>query len=211
VPTPTCPRGGDRPSLWPRALRPERRATATAVASPAATGKRLCRAIVVPRPSVVAPGPTAYSTQLQSAHHPLPARAFSSDIVSRIIYPRGHIASSSCKQYRGRRRIFFVRNPPTISLCETPRISVQRNLPRTSHRCAYDFPRHRWQRRYQRTTTTAAAPPSFCRYVPYSTVMNDYLANLNLSTFIHLWTVTENTGSCRDEHHTRCSLKKNSS
>jgi hypothetical protein len=97
VPTPSCPRGGDRPSLWPRALRPERRATATAVASPAATGKRLCRAIVVPRPFVVAPGPTAYSLQLQSTHHPLPARAIFSDIVNRIPNICAVIVSYRCE------------------------------------------------------------------------------------------------------------------
>lgn len=121
VSTPSCPRGGDRPSLWPRALRPKRRATATTVASPAATGKRLCRAIVVPRPFVVAPGPTAYTIQLQSTHHPLPARAFLPVIVNRIISAR--LSCHRCD--------FVFWNFPQIFFYEISRISVLlRDLPR---------------------------------------------------------------------------------
>lgn len=117
VSTPSCPRGGDRPSLWPRALRPERRATATAVASPAATGKRLCRAIVVPRPFVVAPGPTAYTIQLQSTHHPLPARAFLPGIVSPII--SAWLSCHRCDFIFWNFPQIFLRNLPNF--CSPPR------------------------------------------------------------------------------------------
>lgn len=65
--------GGDRPSLWPRALRPERRATATAVAVAPATGKHFVSRNYCCAASVVAPGPTTTHTEYRIPHVNAPA------------------------------------------------------------------------------------------------------------------------------------------
>lgn len=65
--------GGDRPSLWPRALRPERRATATAVAVAPATGKHFVSRNYCCAATVVAPGPTTTHTAYRIPHVNAPA------------------------------------------------------------------------------------------------------------------------------------------